>query len=165
VERRAPGGGIPGPLGTGVHALASFAGKLYVGGNFAQTGSGSAARIASWDGASWSPLTTGIPDWDISSRVASLGVHDGKLYVGGNFISAGGVTSRALAGWDGAQWSSVGGISGPDQAQALRCSSILQETALGSAASSSRRAAGPRSASLDGHSATPSSASCSASGT
>ncbi len=111
-----PGGGIPGPVGTGVRALMPFAGRVHAGGNFTVAGTSTAYKIAAFDGAAWQPLGSGIPDWTISTRAESLAVFAGALYVGGNFITAGGVTTRAVARWDGTAWSGVGGISGSDLA-------------------------------------------------
>ncbi len=42
-------------------------------------------------------------------------VHDGVLYVGGEFTTAGGVTVNGIAAWDGVAWSPLG--SGVDGAQ------------------------------------------------
>jgi hypothetical protein len=36
-------------------------------------------------------------------------VYDGDLFVGGQFSSAGGVSTGTLAGWDGSAWTEVGG--------------------------------------------------------
>jgi hypothetical protein len=58
-----------------------------------------------WDGAQWSPLGGGL-----SGNVWVLAIYDGKLIVGGDFSSAGGVPATSgIACWDGAAWSSLGG--------------------------------------------------------
>ena len=80
---------------------------LIAGGYFSAAGGVAAARIAAWDGASWSALGAGI-----SGGVEALGVFDDgsgpALYVGGNFSAAGGVSASHIARWDGANWSALG---------------------------------------------------------
>ncbi|MBL9120460.1 MAG: Ig-like domain-containing protein [Phycisphaerae bacterium] len=77
---------------------------LYVGGRFSTAGGVTANRVAKWDGASWSPLTTGASN-GVSNDVNVLGVFDDgssgglALYVGGAFATAGGVPSSNLAKW------------------------------------------------------------------
>lgn len=110
------GAGIPGAAGTRVESLETFGGDLHVGGNFSQAGGTSARCVARWNGGSWSALGSGIPDWTISVSVPSLEVFDGALYVGGDFVEAGGVPSRALARWTGSAWEGVGGVEGSDLA-------------------------------------------------
>jgi trimeric autotransporter adhesin len=85
--------------GKDVRAVASYAGDLYVAGNFTSIGGVSAAQIARWNGSSWSALGSGIPSY----FVASLEPHDGSLFVGGLFLSAGGVAVEHAARWDG-EW-------------------------------------------------------------
>ncbi|QKK03404.1 MAG: hypothetical protein HND55_12485 [Pseudomonadota bacterium] len=111
------GTGIPGPAGTGVHALKLFEDALCAGGNFHLSDPPTARRVACFDGLAWQGLGQGIPDWDISADVSSLEVFAGSLYVGGDFIEVdgqGGVPSRAVARWDGTNWHSVGGVDGSD---------------------------------------------------
>ncbi|MCB9915595.1 MAG: hypothetical protein H6828_10660, partial [Planctomycetes bacterium] len=97
-----------------VFALEEFQGSIYAGGNFTSSGGAATAKVARWDGTTWQPLGTGIPDWAISSTIYSLQSFGGALYVGGNFDQAGGVLTRAVARWNGAQWSGVGGVGGTD---------------------------------------------------
>ena len=93
---------------------------LYAGGGFtSMSGVAGTARIAKWDGVSWSPLERGIDD----SSVQSLAVFDDgggpALYVGGSFTSASNVPGTFhIAKWDGA-WSGLGGISGAVNALAV----------------------------------------------
>jgi hypothetical protein len=106
------------PLGSGiggnfpvVYALAVFddgtGPALYAGGDFTTAGSAPAARVAKWNGTSWSALGSGV-----SNSVHALTVFDDgggvNLYVGGGFNSAGGVSASRVARWDGSQWSGVG---------------------------------------------------------
>jgi T5SS/PEP-CTERM-associated repeat protein len=74
--------------------------KLYAGGNFGSAGGVSAPRIASWDGATWAPLSGGM-----NLAVEALGVFDEALgdgpalFVGGQFTLAGGEPSSRVAKW------------------------------------------------------------------
>ena len=71
-----------------------------------------AARVATWDGASWSPLGTGI-NVSATTSVYSLAVHDDglgggpALFVAGRFFTAGGVLATHAARWDGSNWSAL----------------------------------------------------------
>ena len=98
-------------MNQGVHAFTVFddgSGRaLYAGGSFTSAGGVSANRIAKWDGASWSPLSTGI-DGDV---IALAVFDDGSgpaLYAGGEFTTAGGTHASNVARWDGVNWSSLG---------------------------------------------------------
>src|SRR5688572_6370646 len=53
---------------------------LVAGGNFTFAGSGPANHVASWDGASWQPLSTGI-----NGYVFALSPYNGELVAGGVF--------------------------------------------------------------------------------
>jgi alpha-tubulin suppressor-like RCC1 family protein len=92
---------------------------LYLAGDFVTAGEHVVNGIARWDGAEWSPLAaaggTGLSGWTGASptRALALTVHDGALYVGGNFTEAGGVTVNHVARWDGAEWSALDGQAGP----------------------------------------------------
>ncbi|MBO2009353.1 hypothetical protein [Hymenobacter negativus] len=114
-------------LGTGasngvddiVNALAvSGSGELYVGGNFMWAGGATASRIAKWNGTAWSSLGTGVGN-GVNSRAYALAVaSSGEVYVGGDFMRAGGVAANRVAKWNGTAWSSLGmgtdnGVSGP----------------------------------------------------
>ena len=99
-----------------VHALAVYDAPggggptLIAGGAFTVAG----AKIAQWNGASWESMDsqmTGIAD-----RVRALAVFDAgtgpKLYVGGDFDNAGGLSCNGIATWDGTSWGSVlGGMT------------------------------------------------------
>lgn len=80
-------------------------GVLYVGGAFTNAnGIANADFIASWDGASWAALSTGM-DATVNALAISSG---GTLYAGGTFATAGGVAAARIAAWDGAAWSALG---------------------------------------------------------
>ncbi|MBL9148262.1 MAG: hypothetical protein JNM94_06155 [Phycisphaerae bacterium] len=88
---------------------------LYVAGFFASAGGVPASRIARWNGSSWSSLGSGL-----TGAVAyTLEVYDDgtglgpRLFVGGNFTKAGGITVNRVAAWDGKSWSTLGsGMNG-----------------------------------------------------
>ena len=102
-----------------VQAMATFDGgsgpELVVGGSFSGTNSGVpyTANIAKWNGSEWSALGTGIPAEFVASMTTWDGVGGNRLYAGGRFPTAGGVTANGIAAWDGTQWHSMGdGITG-----------------------------------------------------
>nr|MBA3972096.1 T9SS type A sorting domain-containing protein [Bacteroidota bacterium] len=61
-------------------------------------------NIARWNGLAWVCLGSGI-----NGTVTSLCVYKDKLYAGGTFTSAGGVSVNNIACWDGSTWANVGG--------------------------------------------------------
>jgi hypothetical protein len=109
------------PLGAGVSgggflnagqvdAIAVDGTEVYAGGIFTEAGGSPTANIAMWDGQAWSALGAGLfSGIDSPSPVLSLLINNGALYAGGTFTQAGGKAITALARWDGAQWSAVGG--------------------------------------------------------
>ncbi len=109
------------PLGSGLgaagYALAVFddgtgGGKqLYVGGGFVTAGGNPANLIARWNGSVWSPLGSGVSGALVRClATVDLGPPSGlSLFVGGNFVLAGGIGVGHIARWDLGTWSSVGG--------------------------------------------------------
>ncbi|THB77364.1 MAG: hypothetical protein D3926_15645 [Desulfobacteraceae bacterium] len=109
------------PLGAGiygeVYTLAVFddgsGPALYAGGFFIEAGGMPATHLAKWDGTTWTAVGGFV---GIDSAVLALAVHDEDgtgpntqaLYVGGDFITAGGVTVNGIARWDGTNWSALG---------------------------------------------------------
>lgn len=94
------------PQGVIPKAFAVFNGELIAGG-FSETQTG--PTIMRWDGAAWQPLGLGV-----DGVVRSMAVHNGSLFVGGEFFNAGGQPALKIARWDGQNWHGVsGGISGP----------------------------------------------------
>ncbi len=85
---------------------------LYAGGSFDTAGGTPAARIAAWNGTSWSALGAGLN----GPPYALTGFDDGSgpaLYAGGGFATAGGITVNRIAKWDGTSWSALdSGVSG-----------------------------------------------------
>ena len=99
-------------LGSGVnnwiYALAVRGNEVYVGGDFTSAGGVSAMRIAKWDGSSWSALGTGISGGVMFKTVNAIGISGTDVFVGGDFTSAGGVSAKSIARWDGSTWSALG---------------------------------------------------------
>ncbi len=109
------GGGANAP----VHALLSWNGYLYVGGQFtAVDGTGLQAQgVARWTGSSWQAIAN--PGAGGNGAIYTMTVYQGKLIVGGDFTGIGGSSANNLAAYDPATgtWSSVGGgVNGPVQA-------------------------------------------------
>ena len=117
------GNGIDAPgRALALHAEAGVV-SLFVGGDFSQAGTLPANRIArlalagggGGGGASnelWSVLSTGV-----NGSVRSLAVFDDgsgeRLYVGGQFTSAGGVAAQNLASFADGLWDAPAGVTGP----------------------------------------------------
>ena len=79
---------------------------LYAAGLFQGTGgnlSSSLDHVAKWDGSEWSPLGGGT-----SGYVSEMTLHDGEVYVAGNFEKAGRKTVHSIARWDGSSWNEIG---------------------------------------------------------
>jgi hypothetical protein len=109
-------GGTPGTdsLNVVASALTATPGALYVGGEFTDAGGvADADRIATWNGSSWSAVSSPgsqIPD----GRVSDIAVAGGKVYAGGSFHDAGGnANADFLAVWDGVSWAPFCTASGP----------------------------------------------------
>jgi hypothetical protein len=95
-------------------ALAVTPGVLYVGGEFTDAGGvGNADRIATWNGSSWSAVSSSTSQIS-NGRVSDIVVSAGKLYAGGTFQNAGGnANADFLAVWDGTSWESFCDVTGP----------------------------------------------------
>ncbi|MFN0242902.1 MAG: hypothetical protein ACKVWV_08440 [Planctomycetota bacterium] len=108
------GSGVSGPVGPRIDTLAMHdfgaGARLIAGGRFTSAGGSPANNIAMWDGATWSPLGSGLDGFEV--RVEAMASYDGgdgsALYVGGDFETAGGVPANSLARFDGATWSALG---------------------------------------------------------
>jgi trimeric autotransporter adhesin len=113
--------GFPAPAFTSpsVDALAVFddgsgsGPALYAAGFFGRADGQITRSIARWDGASWSPLGSGLGGTPNGHWVRSLTVFDDgsgsgpELYAAGNFTLAGGAPCTGLAKWNGTTWSVV----------------------------------------------------------
>ena len=78
---------------------------LYVGGEFTDAGGiPNADRIATWNGSSWSAVSSSTSQIS-NGRVSDIAVYGGKVYAGGTFKNAGGnANADFLAVWDGTSW-------------------------------------------------------------
>jgi len=115
------GTGVEG-FNAGVEALVVYddgtGEALYAGGFFTTAGGVTVNNIAKWDGTEWlaleGPLGTGVTAFN--RGVSALAVYDDgsgvSLFLGGYFLSAGGVSVNYIAKWDGAEWSALSGASG-----------------------------------------------------
>lgn len=103
-------GATPGVDATARAVVYGGDGYLYVGGDFANAGGGAAARIARWNGTAWSALGAGLNNvvralaFD-NQALASTGAW--RLYVGGDFTTAGGSSANRVARWDGTNWGAL----------------------------------------------------------
>jgi len=104
------------PLGRGVdgtvRAIAVAGTEVYVGGEFTTAGGVAASGIARWDGSSWSSLGAGLSGSRDALRpvaVYAIAVRGREVYVGGRFVTAGGVSANGIARWDGQRFVSLGG--------------------------------------------------------
>ena len=78
--------------------------------------SGSNAITYEYDGSSWSHISAGgeqaaisFATVGINNTVYAVVVHQGEIYVGGDFFTAGGVSYNAIARWNGNSWSGLSG--------------------------------------------------------
>jgi hypothetical protein len=88
---------------------------LFVGGLFDRAGGITVSNVASWNGASWSPLAGGVSGTTVPPGVfpgpTIMEVYDdgsgAALYVSGSFSSAGGQPAQQLAKWNGVAWAGI----------------------------------------------------------
>ncbi len=101
--------------GLGVHDIDGDGpdpGLLMAGGDFTISAETELNHIAAWDGREWSPLGVGLDDSAIAFATFD---EDGDgpllpaLFAGGSFFTAGEVSTRVIARWNGESWSDVGG--------------------------------------------------------
>ena len=93
---------------------------LYVGGNFVSIGGVPAARIARWDGTSWSALGGGLADVPFDLEVYDDGSGPAIYAAGGGVFNDGVNPGRCVSKWDGTSWSSIpGGCGGADFVNAM----------------------------------------------
>lgn len=87
-----------------VAALAIVGTDVYAAGTFDTAGGVTAARIAKWNGTSWSALGSGV-----NASVRNLEAQGTDVIVVGSFTAAGGVTGAdRIARWNGSAWSMIG---------------------------------------------------------
>jgi hypothetical protein len=74
-----------------------------------------ADRFALWDGLAWHGLGFGS-----GGSIYAIAIDGTDIYVGGYFTSAGSVSTRAIARYDGAAWNALGlGLSVTPSAHAI----------------------------------------------
>jgi len=84
---------------------------LFATGSFSQAGGVIVNGIGRWNGTSWSSVGGGLDGPGAALAVFDEdgnGANPPRLFLGGNFITAGGVTVNYLGRWDGSAWSSLG---------------------------------------------------------
>jgi hypothetical protein len=100
-----------------VRAISVEGNHVYVGGRFDFAGGVRCNNIARWDGFEWKPLGDGIGrnaesgPYDSASAVYALDADGADLYVGGEFVVAGGLDANRIARWNNSSetWHQVGG--------------------------------------------------------
>lgn len=131
---------VPGPVDNGVNStVRDFAvfdedgagaapPSLFVAGSFLTSGPVRSRRIARWDGANWSALTTAGGTVGVNGIVEAVAVFDDDdagpnppaLFVAGSFTTAGALAADRIAKWNGANWSPLGqGLDSTAQAMAV----------------------------------------------
>ncbi len=105
-----PGGsklfGTPGGCNGDIYAMAADpSGLIYLGGQFSACENVLAANVIAYDPASreFSALV-GSEGNGTDGPVFALLVHNGLLYIGGNFPRAGGLGARGMVSWDGEEF-------------------------------------------------------------
>lgn len=92
-----------------VYALAVSGDDLYVGGSFRSVAGGiSVENIARFDGEQWRALGAGGPSSVSNSILAIAGDEVNGVYVGGEFVWAGGTSALSVAQWHDEQWKPLG---------------------------------------------------------
>ncbi len=129
------GGGVTSSASIGeIRALAVDSSGVYVGGRFDRAGGNPAANIARWSltSSSWSALGSGIGGAEsYELPVQALAISGGQLSVGGRFNSAGGVSARSLARWNGTNWSAWGGGADSDRPSVFAITAVGTELFVG----------------------------------
>ncbi len=102
-----------------VMAIAGSDTNIYIGGFFAEAGGLTVNYVTRWNGRRFFSLQGGTSGGlqvviGPSAMVMAMAMHGNDLYIGGNFITAGGDTCNGIAKWDGSDWSALpgGGVDG-----------------------------------------------------
>lgn len=113
-----------GPTGP-VTALGVFKGDLIVSGKFFVVGSQLIYGITRWDGLNWHPMGAGLQSGlPVLAYATAITSYDGALVCAGEFLTAGGIETRNIARWDGAQWSALGDGLSEGNAPTVRCLAV-----------------------------------------
>jgi stage V sporulation protein SpoVS len=100
-----------GLIGGPVYALAMSGGNLYAGGDFEDAaGIATADYLAKWNGHAWSAVgSDGAGNGALNGAVRAITASGSKLFVGGDFTDAAGLTrADFIAMWNGSTWSALG---------------------------------------------------------
>ncbi|MBC8074562.1 MAG: hypothetical protein H7Y32_00675, partial [Chloroflexales bacterium] len=88
-------------------------GKIFVAGDFNDSGRPLVSNIAFWDGARWRGTGLGLEDGStafLGGDGYAVAVNDaGQVFVGGDFEELGGLPFSRIAMWDGSAWQDLGG--------------------------------------------------------
>jgi hypothetical protein len=117
-------GGLPGTDGEVDAAVIDGSGNLYIGGQFSVVSGIAANNVAEWNGTNWSALDSGVSGANLYGEgpgVYALVASGSKLYVGGQFTTAGSSVANNLAEWNGGTWSAAlgSGLNGAVNALAV----------------------------------------------
>jgi hypothetical protein len=106
--------GAPRVSNGAITAISVGASGVYIGGKFTEVDGVPALSIARWNGTRWAPLGGGITvGSEATSGIFEIREIDGRVYVGGSFLFAGGVAVNNIAVWDGTSWAPLGsGVDG-----------------------------------------------------
>lgn len=86
-------------------AIDAADGTLFVGGDFLNAGDRAATALASWDGAAWSPLGSGMVGDVLALAWDAAGM---RLFAGGEFTRIGDLQTNHIAVWNGSGWEALG---------------------------------------------------------
>lgn len=109
-----------------ISTMAASQDALYVSGNFSALGLGNAYarsnKIAKWSGNRWHPMGVGS---GVGEAVYTVTVSGSDVYVGGRFLTVGGLPFNHIARWDGRRWHQLGeGAVGPVRSIAVLGSDV-----------------------------------------
>ncbi|MEO8286509.1 MAG: S-layer homology domain-containing protein [Chloroflexota bacterium] len=110
------GSGLDGSVGPLVRSIVVSGTEVYAGGFFTGTGGVPLGRVAHWSGTYWDDMGGGVsgggPQY-LGPLVSAIAISGTDVYVGGDFLQAGGLTVNSIARWDGTRWHSLGtGVQG-----------------------------------------------------
>ena len=118
----------------GGYLFLDASGNLYYSGFFSGVGSTVAPGFIRWKGSEWEPVFQGNYQGISGPQPLARAIqnHGGKIFIGGEFSSAGSVFSQGIAQWDGYHWQSVGGgIQGPPTHQVFALAFLGSELFVG----------------------------------
>lgn len=83
--------------------------ELYVAGAFTKADGNVGNYIQKWNGTSWSEVGGGVLGiGGGNGQINDMLIYHNKLYVFGDFSTAGGVPAQYIASWDGVNWCGLG---------------------------------------------------------